>query len=187
MARPKETPKAFEDQLEGEEVLYVFRKHPIVMRKGLIISMSALLLGTVPALIEPTYAMLYGGLAGGFLLSALLFSPAWIAWYYSVFIITDERFIQITQKGLFHHSTVDLSLSQIQSINYEVRGFQETVLGYGTILVQTYMGDLVIHDLHHPGKIYRKMLTILRDQGITPTTPAQDMGTNEEENQEARR
>jgi hypothetical protein len=26
--------KLFPDQLDGEEVLFVFRKHPIVMRKG---------------------------------------------------------------------------------------------------------------------------------------------------------
>lgn len=160
------------------------------MRKGLIFSMLALLLGTIPALIKPTYANLYGGLAAGLVLCLIAFSPAWIAWFYSVFIVTDERFIQITQKGLFHHSTVDLSLSQIQSINYEVRGFQETVLGYGTILVQTYMGDLVIHDIHHPGKIYKKMLTILRDQGITPATtdPTQsNTGTYEKETEEAGR
>jgi hypothetical protein len=41
MASPKDTTqpskvKYFPDQFDDEEVLYVFRKHPIVMRKGLI-------------------------------------------------------------------------------------------------------------------------------------------------------
>lgn len=167
----KTADKYFEDQLDDEEVLFVFRKHPIVMRKGLVFGMLSILLGTVPALIKPEFSYFYGGLAGGFLLGGLVFLPSWIAWYYSVYIVTDQRFIQLTQKGLFHHSTVDLSLAQVQSVNYEIGGLQATLLGYGTILVQTYMGDLLIHDVHHPGKIYKKLVGILRDAGVTATVP----------------
>lgn len=174
MTKRAKNEKLFEDQLDDEEVLFVFRKHPVVMRKGLILGMLAILLGTVPALIKPEFSYFYGGLAAGFLLGIILFLPSWISWYYSLFIVTDQRFIQLTHKGLFHHSTVDLNLVQVQSINYEVSGLQETLLGYGTILVQTYMGDLVIHDVHHPGKIYKKMISILRDLGITSNSLAQE-------------
>ena len=38
-------PKYFKEQFDDEEVLLVFRKHPIVMRKGLIFGCLALLLG----------------------------------------------------------------------------------------------------------------------------------------------
>lgn len=167
-ARPH---KYFEDQLDDEEVLYVFRKHPVVMRKGLIFGCLGLLVGIVPVAIKPElgFGWFFGGLGMGMLLSAALMFPHWIAWYYSVFIVTNQRFIQITQKGLFHRSIVDLTLNQIQSINYEVSGLQETLLGYGTILMQTYVGDLVIHDIHHPGHIYKKISTIMRDLGLTPT------------------
>ncbi len=177
----KEPAKYFEDQLDDEEVLYVFRKHPIVMRKGLVLCCIGPLLGIIPAAVKPElgFGWFFGGLAGGFLLGALLILPYWISWYYSVFIITDQRFIQMTQKGLFNKSIVDLSLNHIQSLNYEIKGIQETLLGYGTILVQTYMGDLVIHDLHHPGHIYKKLIMILRDQGITPTSLANKENTDE--------
>ena len=80
--------------------------------------------------------------------------------------MTDQRFIQITQKGLFHRSVVDVGLNQIQMVNYEVAGLQETLLGFGTIMMQTYMGELLIHDVHHPAHIQKKMLKILRDKGI---------------------
>jgi hypothetical protein len=158
--------KYFEDQFDDEEVLYVFRKHPVVMRRGLVLGMVGILLGTVPALIKPEYSWFFGGLAGGFVLSILLFMPSWIAWYYSVFIVTNQRFIQITQKGLFHRSVVDIGLNQIQMVNYEVAGLQETMLGYGTIMMQTLMGDLVIHDIHHPAHIQKKVINILRDEGV---------------------
>jgi hypothetical protein len=163
--------KYFEDQLDHEEVLFVFRKHPVVMRKGLVISMLAILLGTVPSLIKPEYIYLFGGLAAGLLLSILLFMPSWISWFYSVFIVTDQRLIQISQKGLWNRSVVDIGLGQIQMVNYHVGGFQETLLGYGTIMMQTFVGDLVIHDVHHPADIQKKLLTILRDKGVLNGQP----------------
>jgi hypothetical protein len=166
-----ENKKYFEDQLDGEELLLVFRKHPIVMRKGLVVAMLAILLGTVPSLIKPEYIYLFGGLAAGFLLSALVFLPFWVSWYYSVFIITDQRLIQITQKGFWKRSVVDVGLNQIQMVNYEVSGFQETLLGFGTIMMQTFVGDLVIHDVHHPAKTQKQLLTILREKGIIANPP----------------
>lgn len=158
--------KYFADQYDDETVLYVFRKHPIVMRKGLVFGSFGLLLGVIPALIKPEYSWFFGGLAAGLVLAGLIFFGSWIGWFFSVFIVTDQRFIQITQKGMFHRSVVDIALSQIQMVNYEVSGIQETLLGFGTIMIQTYVGDLVIHDIHHPAKVQRKIFKILRDQGI---------------------
>lgn len=160
--------KYFADQLENEEVLLVFRKHPMVMRKGLIIGMVCLMLGVIPSLIKPEYNVFFLGLAIGFVVGLILYSPSWISWFYSVFIVTDQRFIQITQKGLFHRSVVDIGLNQIQMVNYEVAGIQATLLGYGTIIIQTYMGDLIIHEVHHPARTQQALLGILRDEGIVP-------------------
>jgi uncharacterized membrane protein YdbT with pleckstrin-like domain len=176
MAKNQQDPtKYFEDQFDNETVLFVFHKHPIVMRKGLVLGLLGPLVGIIPAAIKPElgFGVFFGGLIGGVLLGILVFIPSWIGWNFSVFIITDQRFIQITQKGLFHRAVADLGLSQIQSVNYEVSGMQETLLGFGTIKMQTYVGDLVIHDVHHPAKIQKKLLTILREEGVaTNTYPA---------------
>jgi hypothetical protein len=163
--------KYFDDQLENEEVLFVFRKHPVVMRKGLILAMLALLLGTLPSLIKPEYVYLFGGLAAGCVIALAVFTPTWISWYYSVFIVTDQRLIQISQKGFWKRSVIDIGLPQIQMVNYEVGGFQETLLRFGTIMMQTFVGDLIIHDVHHPDRIQKKLLSILREQGILNTAP----------------
>jgi hypothetical protein len=162
--------KYFEDQFEDEEVLFVFRKHPIVMRRGLIFGMLAVLLGTVPSLFKPEYSVYFIGLGCGIVLGALVMLPGWISWWFSVFIMTDQRLIQITQRGLFHRSVIDMRLNQIQMINYEVSGLQETLLGFGTIMMQTYVGDLVIHEIHHPAAIQKKLLEIMREQGVTPVS-----------------
>jgi uncharacterized membrane protein YdbT with pleckstrin-like domain len=162
--------KQFDEQLEGEEVVFVFRKHPVVMRRGLILGLLGPLIGIIPTAIWPQlgYTYFFGGLIAGVVLGFLLFMPSFIAWYFSVIIVTDQRFIQVSRKGLFSKSIVDLSLNQIQSVNYEVRGLQETLLGYGTLLIQTYIGDLVIQNVEKPAKIYTQMLETLRDLGIEP-------------------
>jgi hypothetical protein len=176
--------KYFDDQFDDEEVLYVFRKHPIVMRKGLVLACLGPLLGVLPAAIKPSlgFGYFFGGLAAGFALGALMFFPSWIAWYYSVFIVTNQRLIQITQKGLFQRSVVDIGLAKIQSTNYEVRGIQATLLGFGTMVIQTYMGDMVVHEVHHPAKVIHKLVAILREQGIEAEelTP-EEAGLREEE------
>jgi uncharacterized membrane protein YdbT with pleckstrin-like domain len=166
--------KYFTDQFDDENVLYVFHKHPIVMRKGLIIGLVAWLLGPVYTLIltyvHPTHPPNLAFFGLSLLISigigSILFLPSWIGWHFSVFIVTDQRFIQITQKGLFHRSVADLTLGQIQSVNYEVAGLQETLLGFGTIKMQTYVGDLTIHEVHHPARIQKELLNILRKQGV---------------------
>lgn len=158
--------KQFKDQLDDEEVLFLFRKHPVVMRKGLILASIALLLGMVPSLIKPEYSVLIIGFGAGLVLALLVMLPFWITWYYSVFIVTDQRFVQLTQRGLWNRSVVDIALPQIQMVNYEVKGLEETMLGFGTIMMQTFVGDLVIHDIHHPESIQKSMLGILREKGI---------------------
>ncbi len=161
--------KYFSDQFDDEEVIFVFRKHPVVMRKGLIFGLLGPLVGVIPAAIHPSLGMgaFIEGLGAGSILGLLIFFPYWIGWHFSVFIFTNQRFLQVKQKGLFTRSVSDLGLQQIQSVNYEVAGIQETLLGFGTITMRSYVGDIVIHDVHHPAKVQKKIVGILRDLGIT--------------------
>lgn len=172
--QPAPKHKYFADQLDDEEVLFTFRKHMLIMRNGLLLGSVGLLLPVLYTAIliwvrpnnPPSMAFFFGSLGVGVILGAILMFPSWVSWYFSVYIVTDQRFIQIHQKGLFHRSVVDISLKQIQMVNYQIAGFQQTLLGFGTIMIQTYMGDLVIHHLHAPGHIQKRLTTILRDKGI---------------------
>lgn len=182
-----EPEKYFDDQFDDEEVLFVFHKHPIVMRKGLVLGMLGPLLGIMPAAFKPElgFGFFFGGLVAGCFLGLLLFAPSWIGWHFSIFIVTDQRFIQITQKGLFHRSVADLGLQQIQSVNYEVAGLEETLLGFGTIKMQTYVGDLTIRQVHHPARIQKKLLSILRQEGVSIASyPGGNQSNKHEETEE---
>ena len=158
--------KAFRGQYDDEEVLYFFRKHPVVMRKGLILFMLAILLGTLPSFLpNATLNYFYYGIGGGFVLGILVALPAWINWYFSIFILTNQRFIQINQNGFFHRSVSDIGINHIQSINFQISGIQETVLGFGAVLVQTYLGDILINNVHKPEKVTNDLFGVLREYG----------------------
>ena len=182
--------KYFENQFDDEEVLYVFRRHPVVMRLGLIVSMGSWLIGPLVILAltyimpnnPPSLTAYFLAMFGSIFFGSLLILPWWIGWSFSVFILTNQRFVQITQKGLFHTSFADISLPHIQQVNYEIAGLQETLLGFGTIVMQTYIGELIIHDVPHSAKIQRKIVQILREQGITPVNLAFKRGVPEQVN-----
>jgi hypothetical protein len=168
--------KHFKEQFDEEDTLLVFRKHPIVMRKGLIIAAFGMLVGPVYTLIltyvdkssPPTIPFFVISLLASFILSMVLIFPWWVRWYFSIYIMTNKRFIQ-QNRSLLQVNVVDIGLDQIQMINYQIAGLEETVLKFGTIVVQTYVGDLVIKQVHHPEKVQAKMVHILRDLGIHHT------------------
>jgi len=174
----------FSEQFEDEEVLLVFRKHPIVMRKGLLLAAAALLVGPLYTLAltyidsanPPSVEFFFVSFLLSLLLSAVLIFPWWVRWYFSVYIMTNQRFIQQT-RSLLQVNVVDIGLEQIQMINYQIAGLEQTMLRFGTIVVQTYVGDLVIHEVHHPARIQQKMVHFLRQLGIHPT---QRPGTDDE-------
>ncbi|HOR23402.1 MAG TPA: hypothetical protein PLF57_01810, partial [Candidatus Saccharibacteria bacterium] len=76
-------PGKFNNQLfEDEEILLLFRKHPIVMRREIVVASVLLLLGILPAVIKPTFGFFFGGLAVGFILAFAVMFYAWIGWHF---------------------------------------------------------------------------------------------------------
>lgn len=155
----------FDGQRENEKVLFVFRRHVIAMRRGFYSLLIPFALGSFPYLIMPdTFWLLWVSL-GGFVLGLVLFFYHWIGWYYSLFIVTNQRIQQTSQTGIFGKSVIDLSLSKIQNISYNIPGFSGEIFGFGTIVIQTYVGDLVIDKVDKPEEIYNKLQNAVYENG----------------------
>ena len=147
----------FDGQRPGEKVLFIFRRHFSTTRKGLFFLIIMTIVGFAPILIwRDTDWMVFVWM--GFVLLGLLgWGYSYILWYFSLYVVTNQRLRQISQKGLFKKSVVDLGLDKIQSISYEVPGFFASMSGYGTILIQTMVGDLMISNVSKPEKVYNKL------------------------------
>ena len=149
--------QAFDGQREGEEVVLVFRRHIIALRKGFYSILIPFLIASLPTLINPGELLFFYIAMGGLAFGLVLFFYHWIGWYFTVFILTDQRLRQSTQKGIFGKSVIDLPVSKIQNISYTIPGLSGELFGFGTIIIQTYVGDLILDLIHHPSEVYNKL------------------------------
>jgi hypothetical protein len=147
----------FEGQRPGEKVLFIFRRHIIAMRKGFYLLLIPLVITAIPPLIWQDNLELFLLPVGGLALGLVLFFYHYVMWYFTIYLVTNQRIRQVTQKGFFGKDVVELRLSKIQNISYNIPGFTGEVLGFGTIVIQTFVGDLVIRNVEHPEKIFNKL------------------------------
>lgn len=150
-------PLDFDGQRDGEQLLFVFRRHIIAMRKGFYLLLIPFAISSIPPLIWQTDLWLFLLPLGGLLIGLILFFYHFLMWYFTIYIVTDQRIRQITQHGFFGKDVVELRLSKIQNISYNIPGFTGEVLHFGTIVIQTFVGDLVIHKVAHPDEVYNQL------------------------------
>ena len=165
----------FDGQRDGEELLFVFRRHMIAMRKGFYLLLVPFAILSIPPLIWQSNIELFLLPVVGLIVGLIFFSYHFIMWYFTVYIVTDQRIRQITQKGFFGKDVVELRLSKIQNISYNVPGLSGELFGFGTVVIQTFVGDLVINKVEHPDKIYNKL-----QDAVTAAITDQKQGDYEE-------
>lgn len=182
----------FQGQRENEIVLSVIHRHwfDIVTHFILVILFASLILGSLfvlPSfstgnglLDNPTLFLL---LQNTFLLFLWLYSfLVWIDYYFDVWIITNERVINIEQKGLFVRSVSELKFSRIQDVTSEVRGMIPTVLNFGDVKVQTASEEdfflfRQVPDPYHVKDVIMERLRTERDEEINRVVAATESRT----------
>jgi uncharacterized membrane protein YdbT with pleckstrin-like domain len=170
-AKTPEKSKSFPGQHDDEDVLLVFRQHPLVMRKELIYGLLAVLIVILPfdfafTLAHPTLESIATKLAIVVPIGVLIvWFYAWVGWYYSVYIVTGQRIIEIRQKGLFNRRVSEWRLEMVQNVNYHVKGFQAVIFGFGDITAQTFSGDLIMPTIHKPTQIHDRLIEIVHEAG----------------------
>lgn len=160
--------RSFPGQQPSEDVLLVFHQHPLVMRKALIVGLIAILIAIIPLdfIFTGWFYHLFVKLA---IIIPLLVLVYWlyhyIGWYYSVYIATNYRLIEIKQHGLFNRKVREYQLNLIQNLNYHINGLQAVLFQYGTITVETYSGNLEMETIYKPVKIHTRLMEILNQYG----------------------
>ena len=171
MSKNKVAPR-FPGQHDDEEVELVFRQHPVVLRHKLIWGMLIILVGCLPLLAWPESQLAW---------RIFLFSPLvmlaymfyyWIGWYYSVYIVTPLRIVEIRQKGFFNRRVTEFSMDKIHNVNYHIRGLQATLLQFGDITAQSYVGDMKMRFVPKPVQVHEQLLAVVRRSGSSSTPPS---------------
>ena len=156
----------FPGQQPGEEVQFVFRRHPSVMTRSALVSMAILLIviGLLVLWGRNVSWLWYVALAGIVLIGIIMFR-AWLRWYYSVYIVTNLRIRQQIQQGLFRKTAVDVYLDKVDNISYNISGIRGSLCGYGTIVLYTTAGDLIMTRIADCESVYSNLSTAIRAAG----------------------
>ena len=154
----------FDGQREGEEVQFVFRRHFLTAKSGVIFLILMIMIGVGLTSLWPNNMMIFESFLALILVGVLGFLYSYMLWYFSIYIVTNQRIRQISQRGLFKKSVVDLGLDKIQSISYGVSGIRAGLMGYGTIVIQTAVGDLVISMVKNSEKIYNDLQNLINEK-----------------------
>ena len=154
----------FDGQREGEEVQFVFRRHFLTAKSGVIFLILMIMIGVGLTLLWPNNMMIFETFLALIIVGVLGFLYSYMLWYFSIYIVTNQRIRQISQRGLFKKSVVDLGLDKIQSISYGVNGIRAGLMGYGTIVIQTAVGDLVISMVKNSEKIYNDLQNLINEK-----------------------
>jgi len=137
----------FTGQREKEEVIEVIHRHwfnilshffLLVIFSFLLIASPLILTVFFPDLLSSEQGLFFLFLENTFFIFIWLFGfLLWIDYYFDVWIITNERIIDIEQKGLFNRHVSELNFSNIQDVTITVEGIIPTMLNYGEVFIQT--------------------------------------------------
>ncbi|OGI22097.1 MAG: hypothetical protein A2808_03675 [Candidatus Moranbacteria bacterium RIFCSPHIGHO2_01_FULL_55_24] len=89
----------------------------------------------------------------------------WIDYYFDIWIITDERILNIEQKGLFVRHISELTYGRVQDITTTVEGIVPTMFNFGDLYVQTAgeNGRFIFRQVPDPLHLKDTIMRITRD------------------------
>ncbi len=152
--------------LPNEKIIKVIRKDIFVLFKKIFLgALLALLpffvlqimLNSFPALLsgDLSYPLVVLGASAYYLFVWLFLFFSFIDYYLDIWIITNERIIDIKQEGFFSRVISEQRLNRIQDVTSEVTGIMPTILHYGDVFVQTAgtQQRFYFHQIPNPDKI----------------------------------
>ena len=99
--------------------------------------------------------------ASAYELGVWLFAfTAFLDYQLDMWVVTNDRFIDIEQQGLFARTVSELDLWRVQDVTSEVKGIFPTLLGYGDVCIQTAGEQERFHlsQVPHPHDIRKLIL-----------------------------
>lgn len=99
-----------------------------------------------------------------YLFIILFLFNSFIDYYLDVWIVTDQRIINIEQRGLFNREIAEHDLDKIQDVSGIQKGFFQTLFSYGDVHVQT-AGEVqrfIFRQVDDPFDVVRKLNKLIQ-------------------------
>lgn len=155
----------------NEQVESILRRFPLAYWKS---SVAVLLLILLPAAFF--FQLLEFKVVGAWIIiaawtvAAIWFVRSFLLWSLDSMVLTNQRLIDIDQRGIFFREISECSLEAIQDVRVQQKGVAAHVFDYGTIKVQTASRDehFELTHVRYPIQMQELLFTI-RQKYISKT------------------
>ncbi len=155
----------FDTQEEQEQIILLLRKHWITNLGWVMI---AILLLIIPVFLFPllfTHGILplipanfsFIGILIWYLITFGFVLVNFISWYFNVYIVTNERIIDVDFLQLLYKQMASTRVSRVQDLTYKLGGVIQSIFDFGDVFIQT-AGEEPNFDFNavpHPEQVVR--------------------------------
>lgn len=159
-----------------EKIIYLLRRHSLVLAKGLFVFVILAALPfvayyffapTLPVyLSDPALKIIIILGTSIYALSVWLFLfSAFLDYYLDLWIVTNDRIMNIEQHGLFGRTVSELDLTKIQDVTSDIKGIIPTLFGYGDVHIQTAAEEkrFVFEQIPNPHEVRKGILDLIEE------------------------
>ncbi len=124
-----------------EKIVLLLRRHPVTNVPWIVISIIMLfapgVLSSFPIIaFLPDNFQLIAIIMWYLVVVAYVFE-SFLDWFFSVFIVTDERIFDVDFLNLVYREISEANIDQIQDVTVTMGSVIRTVFGYGDVIIQT--------------------------------------------------
>jgi len=160
---------SFREKDTDEEIILVLRRHWITNLTWILITIfmliSPILRISVPLLdfFPPAYQFI--SIIFWYLVTIAYSFEQLLSWYFNVYIITDERVVDIDFNNLLSKNYSEAKISMIQDVTSTITGVGQTFFNYGNVQIQTAaeVPEITFEKVSNP-EIIIKVLGKLRQE-----------------------
>lgn len=156
---PKPRNVHFETQEEEEKIVLLLRRHLITNIPWILITIILIAVPFFYPLFPifhflPKHYLPIIFLGWWLLIVAFVFEN-FLLWFYNIYIVTDERIIDVDFYHLLYKVISDAKIDKIQDVSYKQSGIIEALFNYGDILIQTAAEktQFVFEKIPNPDKV----------------------------------
>lgn len=171
----------FETQETGEKIILLLRAHLVTLVPRILVTIFLFFVPfIVPLLLMPLNVSIFEILNRGqvFLLTVFWYLfvfgvgfYGFIHWYFNVYLVTNERVVDIDFNGLLNKQIAYAKLTQIEDVTHKTIGFFGTFFHYGNIYVQTAgtAREFEFHAVARPDDVAKEIVEQMRkEEGEKP-------------------
>lgn len=160
-------------QKSYEHVVYVLRRHPItylpsillfLVLLGIPVAVYLLIVTLFPVVFDnDIYFALAVLLGSSYYLGVLLiFYTQFVELYLDMWVVTNDRILDVEQINLFSRTISELDLFRIQDVTTDVHGILPTFFKYGDVSIKTASQNIniIFRDVYRPNKVREEVLRL---------------------------